>query len=65
MEEMEELEEVKDVPAQQEQPEAQDLPPMPEAKDVSALLPDSMGLDILRQNKIVPLRIEDDILIVG
>ncbi|MBQ3625762.1 MAG: type II/IV secretion system protein [Synergistaceae bacterium] len=38
---------------------------MPEAKDVSELLPEGMGLDILRQNKIAPLRIEDGILIVG
>ncbi len=32
------------------------LPPLPEAKEVSSLLPDGMGLDVLRQAKIVPLR---------
>ncbi len=41
------------------------LPPLPEAKEVSSLLPDGMGLDILRQARIVPLRIEDGVLIVG
>ena len=33
------------------------LPPLPEAKEVSSLLPDGMGLDVLRQARIVPLRI--------
>ena len=41
------------------------LPPLPEAKEVSSLLPDGMGLDILRNAKIVPIRIEDGVLIVG
>ena len=41
------------------------LPPLPEAKEVSTLLPEGMGLDILRQARIVPLRIEDGVLIVG
>nr|MBQ6740432.1 Flp pilus assembly complex ATPase component TadA [Synergistaceae bacterium] len=71
----EELEEIKtQEEPEQEQAQAhpennnnsnEDLPPMPEAKDVSELLPEGMGLDILRQNKIAPLRIEDGILIVG
>ena len=43
----------------------QTLPPLPEAKEVSNLLPEGMGLDILRQAKIVPLRIENGVLIVG
>ena len=43
----------------------QDLPPLPEAKEVSSLLPDGMGLDILRNARIVPLRIEDGVLIIG
>ncbi|MBQ9628502.1 MAG: hypothetical protein IJR43_04505, partial [Synergistaceae bacterium] len=42
-----------------------ELPPLPEAKEVSNLLPEGMSLDILRQAKIVPLRIEDGVLIVG
>ncbi len=41
------------------------LPPLPDAKEVSSLLPDGMGLDVLRQAKIVPLRIQDGVLIVG
>ncbi|MBQ9418842.1 MAG: type II/IV secretion system protein [Synergistaceae bacterium] len=41
------------------------LPPLPEAKEVSSLLPDGMGLDVLRQARIVPLRIDDGVLIVG
>ncbi|MBR1438271.1 MAG: Flp pilus assembly complex ATPase component TadA, partial [Synergistaceae bacterium] len=41
------------------------LPPLPEAKEISNLLPEGMGLDILRQARIVPLRIEDGVLIVG
>ena len=41
------------------------LPPLPEAKEVSNLLPDGMGLDVLRQSRIVPLRIEDGVLIIG
>ncbi len=41
------------------------LPPLPEAKEVSSLLPDGMGLDILRQARIVPLRVEDGVLIIG
>lgn len=45
--------------------EERKLPPLPEAKEVSSLLPDGMGLDILRQARIVPLRIEDGVLIVG
>ena len=71
----EELEEIKtQEEPEQEQAQAhpennnnsnEDLPPMPEAKDVSELLPEGMGLDILRQNKIAPLRIENGILIVG
>ena len=44
---------------------APQLPPLPEAKEVSALLPEGMGLDILRQAGIVPLRVEDGVLIVG
>ena len=43
----------------------QTLPPLPEAKEISSLLPDGMGLDILRQARIVPLRIEDGVLIIG
>ena len=43
----------------------QTLPPLPEAKEVSSLLPDGFGLDILRNAKIVPLRVEDGVLIVG
>ncbi|MDR1875475.1 MAG: GspE/PulE family protein [Synergistaceae bacterium] len=38
---------------------------LPEAREVSALLPESMGLDVLRNAKIVPLRVEDGVLIVG
>ncbi|MDR2137485.1 MAG: Flp pilus assembly complex ATPase component TadA [Synergistaceae bacterium] len=38
---------------------------LPEAKAVVELLPESMGLDILRSAKIVPLRVEDGVLIVG
>jgi len=38
---------------------------LPEAKTVADLIPESMGLDILRSAKIVPLRVEDGILIVG
>ena len=41
------------------------LPPLPEAKEVSTLLPDGMGLDVLRNARIVPLRIQDGELIVG
>ena len=41
------------------------LPPLPEAKEVSTLLPDGMGLDVLRNSRIVPLRIQDGVLIVG
>ena len=44
---------------------AKTLPPLPEAKEVSSLLPDGFGLDILRNSKIVPLRVEDGVLIVG
>jgi type II secretory ATPase GspE/PulE/Tfp pilus assembly ATPase PilB-like protein len=40
-------------------------PALPEAKDVVELIPESMGLDILRSAKVVPLRIEDGVLIVG
>ncbi|MBQ7732629.1 MAG: Flp pilus assembly complex ATPase component TadA, partial [Synergistaceae bacterium] len=43
----------------------QTLKPLPEAKEISELLPEGMGLDILRQARIVPLRIEDGVLIVG
>ena len=38
---------------------------LPEAKEVSALLPEGMSLDVLRQSKILPLRIEDGVMIVG
>ncbi|MBR4196451.1 MAG: type II/IV secretion system protein [Synergistaceae bacterium] len=48
-----------------ENPGAETLPPLPEAKEVSSLLPEGMGLDILRQAKIVPLRIEDGVMIIG
>ncbi|MBQ7559458.1 MAG: Flp pilus assembly complex ATPase component TadA, partial [Synergistaceae bacterium] len=41
------------------------LPPLPEAKEVSNLLPDGFGLDVLRQARIVPLRIDDGVLIIG
>lgn len=41
------------------------LPPLPEAKEVSTLLPEGMGLDVLRNARIVPLRIQDGELIVG
>ena len=43
----------------------QTLPPLPDAKEISNILPEGMGLDILRQSKIVPLRIEDGVLIMG
>lgn len=53
------------LPAEGEpQPEA-GLPPLPDAKEVSALLPEGMGLDVLRQGRVVPLRVEDGVLIVG
>lgn len=42
-----------------------DLPPLPDAKDVSELLPKGMGLDALRQGRVVPLRVEDGALVVG
>ena len=38
---------------------------LPEAKAVAELLPESMGLDILRSSKIVPLRVDNGVLIVG
>ena len=38
---------------------------LPEAKTVAELLPESMGLDILRASKIVPLRVDNGVLIVG
>ena len=38
---------------------------LPDAKAVAELLPESMSLDILRSAKIVPLRVEDETLIVG
>jgi type II secretory ATPase GspE/PulE/Tfp pilus assembly ATPase PilB-like protein len=38
---------------------------LPEAKVVAELIPESMGLDVLRSAKILPLRIEDGVLIVG
>ena len=41
------------------------LPPLPEASAVSELLPEGMGLDVLRSGRIVPLRVEDGVLIVG
>ncbi|GHV39737.1 type II secretion system protein E [Synergistales bacterium] len=41
------------------------LSSLPEAKAISSLLPESMGLDILRSSKILPLRIENGVLIVG
>jgi type II secretory ATPase GspE/PulE/Tfp pilus assembly ATPase PilB-like protein len=40
-------------------------PALPEAKEIAELLPESMGLDVLRSAKIVPLRVEDGVLIVG
>ena len=43
----------------------EDLKPLPDAKEISSLLPDGMGLDILRQSGIVPLRIENGVLIIG
>ena len=44
---------------------AETLPPLPDAKEVSSLLPDGMSLDILRQAGIVPLRVDDGVLVVG
>ena len=41
------------------------LPPLPDAKEVSELLPEGMGLDVLRQGGVVPLRIDGGVLIVG
>ena len=41
------------------------LPPLPDAKEVSELLPEGMGLDVLRQGGVVPLRIDSGVLIVG
>jgi type II secretory ATPase GspE/PulE/Tfp pilus assembly ATPase PilB-like protein len=38
---------------------------LPEAKAVAELIPASMGLDVLRSAKMVPLRVEDGTLIVG
>lgn len=38
---------------------------LPDVKDVSELIPETMGLDILRASKIVPLRIEEGVLIIG
>lgn len=38
---------------------------LPDAKTVSELLPAGMGLDVMRAGKIVPLRVEDGILIIG
>ena len=61
---MAETEQVLEPSAETQEPQ-QKLPPLPEAKEVSSLLPDGMGLDILRQARIVPLRIEDGVLIVG
>ena len=49
-------------------PEARALPEaqaLPEAKDVSELLPEGMRLDVLNQGRVVPLRMEDGVLIVG
>ncbi|MBQ7169742.1 MAG: type II/IV secretion system protein [Synergistaceae bacterium] len=48
-----------------ELPQSPTLPPLPEAKEVSGLLPDGMGLDVLRQARIVPLRVDDGVLIIG
>ena len=42
-----------------------DVAALPEAKAVAELLPESMGLDVLRSSKIVPLRVENGMLIVG
>ena len=42
-----------------------EAPVLPDAKTIAELLPESMGLDVLRSAKIVPLRIEDGVLIVG
>ena len=41
------------------------LPPLPDARAVSELLPEGMGLDVLRSGRIVPLRVEDGVMIVG
>ncbi|MDR2174721.1 MAG: Flp pilus assembly complex ATPase component TadA [Synergistaceae bacterium] len=38
---------------------------LPEARTIAGLIPESMGLDVLRSSKILPLRIEDGVLIVG
>ncbi|MBQ4469408.1 MAG: Flp pilus assembly complex ATPase component TadA [Synergistaceae bacterium] len=51
--------------AEAELTEQTTLKPLPEAKEISELLPEGMGLDILRQARIVPLRLEDGVLIVG
>ena len=48
-----------------EEQTTQTLPALPEAKEVSALLPEGFGLDVLRQARIVPLRVDDGVLIVG
>jgi type II secretory ATPase GspE/PulE/Tfp pilus assembly ATPase PilB-like protein len=39
--------------------------PLPEAKEISELLPEAMGLDVLRLSKMLPLRIEDGVLVIG
>jgi type II secretory ATPase GspE/PulE/Tfp pilus assembly ATPase PilB-like protein len=38
---------------------------LPNAKAVAALIPESMGLDILRASKVLPLRVENGVLVVG
>ena len=55
--------EEKQTPEQARPDEA--VPPLPDAKEISALLPEGMGLDVLRQGKVVPLRVEEGVLIVG
>ena len=46
-------------------PEAVELPALPDAKEVSSLLPEGISLDVLRQSKIVPLRVENGVMIIG
>lgn len=59
-------EEVRPLPPAEAAPAADGtLPPLPEASAVSELLPEGMGLDVLRSGRIVPLRVEDGVLIVG
>jgi type II secretory ATPase GspE/PulE/Tfp pilus assembly ATPase PilB-like protein len=49
----------------EEEKEEKNPTALPEAKAVAELIPESMGLDVLRSSKIVPLRVEGGVLVVG